>query len=168
MAFGQDPSRDLRFEVEPDAVNISASPAFKAAISDWSTTSLPPASIVREEKRKTAHMTSGGRAISRVTARREIDPLYVVTPSCKTVALKPPSETPAFTLPLPWGSCDTRHIAAIAGESPTAISASQYVDQARRRFLTRNRRRFTALRQQLGRESLRLGDTLYLNGDGID
>src|ERR1041384_3758598 len=59
-------------------------------------------------------------------------------------------------------------MAVIAGKSPTTISASQYVDQARRRFLTRNRRRFTALRQQFGRESLRLGDTLYLNGDGID
>ena len=81
MAFGQDPSRDLRFEVELDDLKISASPAFNDVISGWSTRSLPPASIVREEKRKTAHITSGGNAMSRVTARREIDPLYVATPS---------------------------------------------------------------------------------------
>jgi len=81
MAFGQEPSRDLRFEVDLDDLKISASPSFKAAISGWFTRSLPPASIVRDENRKTAHMTSGGRARRRVTARREIEPLYVVTPS---------------------------------------------------------------------------------------
>jgi len=81
MAFGQDPSRDLRFEVELDDLKISASPAFKPATSDWSTTSLPPASIVRDEKRKTPHMTSGGIAMRRATASSEIEPLYVVTPS---------------------------------------------------------------------------------------
>ena len=75
MAFGQDPSRDLRFEVELDDLKISASPAFKAATSDWFTRSLPPASFVRDEKRNTAHMTSGGRAIRRVTARKETEPL---------------------------------------------------------------------------------------------
>jgi hypothetical protein len=74
MAFGQDPPRDLRFEVELDALNMSASPAFKAAISESSKTSLSPASIVREEKRKTAHITSGGNAMRRVRASREIDP----------------------------------------------------------------------------------------------
>jgi hypothetical protein len=54
---------------------MSASPAFKVPISGWSTRSVPPASIVRDEKRKTAHITSGGMARRRVTARREIDPL---------------------------------------------------------------------------------------------
>ena len=36
------------------------------------------------------------------------------------------------------------------------------------RFLTRNRRRFTSLCQKFGGESLRLGNALYFNGDGID
>jgi hypothetical protein len=73
--IGQDPSRELRFEVELDDLKNPVSPAVSSATAGPSPTELFSALIVRGAvSRKISHITSGGTANSSVTESNEIEP----------------------------------------------------------------------------------------------
>jgi hypothetical protein len=73
--IGQDPPRELRFEVELDDLKNPVSPAFSPATAGRSPTALFSALIVRgAARRKTAHIARGGRANKSATDSIEIEP----------------------------------------------------------------------------------------------
>src|SRR5690242_13956303 len=79
--IGQAPSRDLRFEVETELPNDSGSPAWTRATFDSSLRRVSPALIVRADaSSRAAHITSGGSAMRRASAVREMEPVQVVVP----------------------------------------------------------------------------------------
>jgi len=55
----------------------------------------------------------------------DIEPVHVVAPFCKTLALRTPLVSLTLTAPLPCGAWDIRQIAAIGAYSKTTINASQ-------------------------------------------
>jgi len=73
--IGQDPSRELRFEVELDDLKNPGSPTLSSATGGRSVAEFFSALIVRGAvRRKISHITNGGSANNNVTESSDIEP----------------------------------------------------------------------------------------------